>query len=87
MPDTDAEGIAATGDLPHSVQGYLPKPDARKITADQTAAVPDASRSMIGDAVDEFETGETAEAICARDADRLEMLFQTVEYRIGVQIS
>jgi putative hydrolase of HD superfamily len=75
-----------TGDLPHSVQGYLPKPDARQITADQTATVPDASRTMIGEAVDEFETGETSEAICARDADRLEMLFQAIEYRdIGVQ--
>ncbi len=75
-----------TGDLPHSVQGYLPKPDARQITADQTAAVPTASRAMIGEAVDEFETGETAEAVCARDADRLEMLFQAIEYRdIGVQ--
>jgi putative hydrolase of HD superfamily len=41
---------------------------------------------MIGEAADEFEIGETTEAICARDADRLEVLFQTIEYRdIGVQ--
>jgi len=41
---------------------------------------------MICNAVDELETGQTAEAICARDADRLEMLLQAVEYRdIGVR--
>jgi putative hydrolase of HD superfamily len=75
-----------TGDLPHSAEGYLPKPDARHITADQTATVPDASRALIRNAVDEFEAGQTAEAICARDADRLEMLFQAIEYRdIGVR--
>nr|CEL22210.1 metal-dependent phosphohydrolase, HD sub domain [Kibdelosporangium sp. MJ126-NF4] len=37
-------------------------------------------------AVDEYESGETAEALCANDADKLEMLLQAVEYReTGVQ--
>jgi len=34
----------------------------------------------------ESEARETAEARCAKDADKLEMLLQAVEYRdIGVQ--
>jgi putative hydrolase of HD superfamily len=40
---------------------------------------------MIRRAVDEYESGQTAEALCANDADKLEMLLQAVEYRdIGV---
>ena len=30
-----------TGDLPHTVSGYLTKPDPRQITADQTARMPE----------------------------------------------
>ncbi|OXM66386.1 MULTISPECIES: HD domain-containing protein [Amycolatopsis] len=75
-----------TGDLPHTVKPYLAKPDPRQITADQTAHLPDAARTSVRDAVDEYETAETIEARCARDADKLEMLLQAVEYRdIGVQ--
>nr|WP_218889676.1 HD domain-containing protein [Saccharopolyspora hordei] len=75
-----------TGDLPHTTNGYLTKPDPRQITADQTAELPERSREMIRGAVDEYETRETTEALCAKDADRLEMLLQAVEYRdIGVQ--
>jgi putative hydrolases of HD superfamily len=35
--------------------------------------------------VDEYESRETPEALCAADADKLEMLLQAIEYRdIGV---
>ncbi|MEU4801567.1 HD domain-containing protein [Actinosynnema sp. NPDC023587] len=75
-----------TGDLPHTIGGYVDKPDPRRITADQTAELPDRSREVVRAAVDEYESGETVEARCARDADKLEMLLQAVEYRdIGVQ--
>lgn len=75
-----------TGDLPHTVKGYLTKPDPRQITADQTADLPRRSRDLIRAAVDEYESGESAEALCARDADKLEMLLQAVEYQeIGVR--
>jgi putative hydrolase of HD superfamily len=70
-----------TGDLPHTVSGYITKPDPRAITADQTANLPAKSRQVVRDAVDEYEAKESAEARCASDADKLEMLLQAVEYR------
>ena len=74
-----------TGDLPHTVCGYPTKPEPRQITADQTESLPGRSGEMIRQAVDEYESQETAEALCAKDADKLEMLLQAVEYRdIGV---
>ncbi|GAA1309714.1 HD domain-containing protein [Saccharothrix xinjiangensis] len=75
-----------TGDLPHTINGYITKPDARAITVDQTAKLPQRSRDAVRDAVTEYETKESAEARCASDADKLEMLLQAVEYRdTGVQ--
>ncbi len=70
-----------TGDIPHTAAKYMSKPDPREITADQTAALPGASRELIRTAVDEYETRQTPEARCAKDADKLEMLLQAVEYR------
>ncbi|WP_347878309.1 HD domain-containing protein [Streptomyces sp. KS 21] len=40
-----------------------------------------AVRTRVQGAVDEYEAGETPEAIVARDADKLECLVQAVEYR------
>ncbi|GID31940.1 HD domain-containing protein [Paractinoplanes brasiliensis] len=75
-----------TGDLPHTAAVYLAKPDPRQITADQTALLPERSRAVVRTAVDEYEARETLEARCAKDADKLEMLLQAVEYReTGVQ--
>jgi putative hydrolase of HD superfamily len=75
-----------TGDLPHTVDRYLTKPEPRQITADQTEKLPERSREMIRRAVDEYESRQTAEAQCAKDADKLEMLLQAIEYRdVGVQ--
>jgi len=74
-----------TGDLPHTATAYLTKPEPREITADQTRHLPERSRDVVRDAVDEYESRQTLEAHCARDADKLEMLLQAVEYRdIGV---
>nr|WP_246127668.1 HD domain-containing protein [Amycolatopsis rhizosphaerae] len=43
------------------------------------------SANSVRAAVNEYEAAETVEARCARDADKLEMLLQAVEYReIGV---
>jgi putative hydrolase of HD superfamily len=75
-----------TGDLPLTAVEYLRKPEPRQITADQTAALPDRSRDLVREAVDEYETRESAEALCAKDADKLEMLLQALEYRdVGVR--
>ena len=74
-----------TGDLPHTISGYVTKPDPRQITADQTARLPEASRDVVRAAVDEYEDQQSPEALCAKDADKLEMLLQAVEYRdVGV---
>ena len=74
-----------TGDLPHTAAAYVSKPDPRRITADQTAHLPERSRDAVRGAVDEYESRQTVEALCAKDADKLEMLLQAVEYRdIGV---
>lgn len=70
-----------TGDLPHTATAYLTKPDPRQITADQTEHLPERSREFVRRAVDEYESRETLEARCAKDADKLEMLLQAVEYR------
>lgn len=75
-----------TGDLPLTAVEYLRKPEPRAITADQTAGLPSRSRELVRDAVDEYETRESAEALCAKDADKLEMLLQALEYRdVGVR--
>lgn len=51
----------------------------------QAAALPEKSRNAIRAAVDECETLESFESLCAKDADKLEMLLQAVEYRdVGV---
>ena len=70
-----------TGDLPHTASAYLTKPDPRKITADQTNDLPQQSRDTVRAAVDEYEARQTLEALCAKDADKLEMLLQAIEYR------
>jgi putative hydrolase of HD superfamily len=75
-----------TGDLPHTVKPYLAKPDPEQITADQTAQLPTRAGDSVRSAVAEYEAAATTEAHCARDADKLEMLLQAVEYRdLGVQ--
>jgi putative hydrolases of HD superfamily len=69
-------------DLPHSARKYIPTmPDNEVITRDQIAGLPDAMGKTILEAVIEYEACETPEAVCARDADKLECLVQAVEYR------
>src|SRR6185312_5068011 len=51
-----------TGDLPHTATAYLTKPDPRQITADQTKKLPERSRDLVREAVNEYETRETLEA-------------------------
>jgi putative hydrolase of HD superfamily len=75
-----------TGDLPQTASAYLAKPEPRRITADQTENLPEKSRELIRGAVDEYESRQTLEALCAKDADKVEMLLQAVEYRdLGVR--
>ncbi|GAA2808956.1 HD domain-containing protein [Crossiella cryophila] len=69
------------GDLTHTARDYLQSASNEQITADQTAALPDTARKTVQEVVNEYEAAGTAEAHCAKDADKLECLFQAVEYR------
>lgn len=69
-----------TGDIPHSARPYVTAVPNERISADQVAGMPDVAAKSILEAVIEYEAGETPEARCAKDADRLECLLQAVEY-------
>ncbi|NUT31445.1 MAG: HD domain-containing protein [Hamadaea sp.] len=69
------------GDLPHVARQYVTVVPAEQIAADQVAGMPDAVADLLAGAVAEFEAKETLEAVCAKDADKLECLVQAVEYR------
>ncbi|MGV2919356.1 HD domain-containing protein [Streptomyces alfalfae] len=69
------------GDIPHIGRKYIKTAPNQEVTADQVANAHPAVRTGVQSAVDEYEAGETPEAIVARDADKLECLVQAVEYR------
>ncbi|MFC5744051.1 HD domain-containing protein [Actinomadura rugatobispora] len=68
-------------DIPYLARPYVTKASNERVTADQTAGLPEAVARMITGVVDEYEGRASAEAVCARDADKLECLLQAVEYR------
>ncbi|MFB0628334.1 HD family hydrolase [Streptomyces sp. AB3(2024)] len=70
-----------TGDVNHLGKRYAPAGDPRAVTADQTAGMPDVLASAIRELVAEYEAGDSPEAVCARDADKLECMLQGIEYR------
>lgn len=70
-----------TGDIPHTAKPYMSSVDNEAVTGDQVAKMPESIRKTVQQAVAEYEAQVTAEARCARDADKLECLFQAVEYR------
>ncbi|MEU2393632.1 HD domain-containing protein [Streptomyces sp. NPDC007369] len=72
---------ARTGDVNHLGKKYAAGADPQAVTADQTAGMPDALASAIRDLVAEYEAQDSPEAVCARDADKLECLLQGIEYR------
>ena len=70
-----------TGDVNYVGKKYAPAGDPQAVTADQTAGMPEALASAIRDVVAEYEAKESPEAVCARDADKLECLLQGIEYK------
>jgi putative hydrolases of HD superfamily len=68
-------------DLPHLTKRYVTAAPNETVTSDQVQALPTAIAGMIRHAVAEYETGQTPEARCARDADKLECLLQAREYQ------
>jgi 5'-deoxynucleotidase YfbR-like HD superfamily hydrolase len=74
-------GESRTTDVDHVGANYLHATSNERIAADQTAALPGFLAAMLRGLVAEYEARESAEAACARDADKLEMLLQALEYR------
>ncbi|GLW11173.1 haloacid dehalogenase [Microtetraspora sp. NBRC 13810] len=68
-------------DIPYIGKRYLKPTPNEQVTADQVRGLPEPVARMVGDAVGEYEEKTSLEAVCARDADKLECLLQAVEYR------
>ncbi|WP_433514594.1 HD domain-containing protein [Nonomuraea sp. CA-143628] len=68
-------------DIPYIGKRYLKAAPNEEVTADQVRGVPGPVAEMMGGAVGEYEEKSSLEAVCARDADKLECLIQAVEYR------
>ncbi|HET9382286.1 MAG TPA: HD domain-containing protein [Streptomyces sp.] len=70
-----------TGDVNHLGKRYAAPGDPEAVTADQTAGMPEVLRDAVRAVVAEYEANETPEAVCARDADKLECMVQGLEYK------
>ncbi|MEU6243768.1 HD domain-containing protein [Streptomyces sp. NPDC047024] len=70
-----------TGDVNYLGRKYAPQADPEAVTADQVAGMPEVLAATIRDLVAEYEAKETPEALCARDADKLECMIQGLEYK------
>lgn len=68
------------GDIPSTGKRYVSAAPAEQVAKDQTAQLPAELAERIQRLVSEFETASTAEARCAKDADKLECLLQAREY-------
>lgn len=69
------------GDVASVGRAYVTTAAPEAISAHQTAGMPGAAAAAFQDLTAEFEAGQTLEAQIARDADKLEMLVQAVEYQ------
>ncbi|MFH8368838.1 HD family hydrolase [Streptomyces sp. NPDC018031] len=70
-----------TGDVNHLAKKYATGADPQEVTADQTEGMPDILAVSVRTLVAEYEAKESPEALCARDADKLECLLQGIEYK------
>ncbi|NUK52554.1 HD domain-containing protein [Streptomyces lunaelactis] len=70
-----------TGDVNYLGKKYSSEANPEDVTVDQTAGMPEVLASTVRDLVAEYEAKETPEAICARDADKLECMLQGIEYK------
>jgi putative hydrolase of HD superfamily len=70
-----------TGDLDHVGRNYLQPVGNEQVTADQAEALPQPLAAALRRLVGEYEARGSREAECARDADKLDMLLQALEYR------
>lgn len=68
-------------DIPYLARPYVTKASNEEVTERQMRGLPEAVAALVTGAVAEYEGKTSAEAICARDADKLECLIQAIEYR------
>ena len=70
-----------TGDVNHLGKRYAGEADPEAVTADQVAGMPAVLADTVRELVGEYEARESPEAVCARDADKLECMLQGIEYK------
>jgi putative hydrolase of HD superfamily len=70
-----------TGDVNYLGKKYGTEADPQAVTKDQTTGMPELLASAVRDLVAEYEAKDSPEAVCARDADKLECLLQGIEYK------
>ncbi|MEU6194541.1 HD domain-containing protein [Streptomyces sp. NPDC047061] len=76
-------GETRTGDVNHLGKKYTggTEADPRDIVSDQVSGFPEELAQAVRDLIGEYEAKESPEAVCARDADKLECMIQGIEYR------
>lgn len=91
MADADIGRVAALclvhdahetriGDVEAVGRAYVTTAKPEAVTAHQTAGMPVATGAVFRELVAEFEAQETIEARIARDADKIDVLLQAIEY-------
>jgi putative hydrolase of HD superfamily len=70
------------GDIPSTGKRYITTAPAEEVVKDQTAELPSAVSQAVRELIGEHEARTTPEAICAKDADKLECLLQAREYQV-----
>jgi putative hydrolase of HD superfamily len=68
-------------DIPSTGRPFVSTAAPQEVTKTQTAELPGEVAGPLRDLIDEFETRQTPEAQCAKDADKLECLIQAREYQ------
>jgi putative hydrolases of HD superfamily len=69
------------GDIPYLGRRYLQAASNEQVTEHQTAELPATLGSQLRSLVHDYENGDSLEVQCAHDADKLDCLFQAIEYR------
>lgn len=72
---------ARIGDIPSTGKRFIDVASPDDVIAEQTAKMPPVLAGPIRDLISEFEAKETPEALCAKDADKIECLLQAREYQ------
>lgn len=71
-----------TGDIPSVGRSYLQSVPNTQVTTDQVRDFPEKVGHALIEMAEEYEARESQEAVLARDADKLECLFQAREYQV-----